>query len=386
MPNRPSSQTKNTKIQTSAFSNAPERGIFESHPSVVQSKNKNSEQLDLKASFIQAEKYGHHLSKTNLANQLAPAAVQSKPDNQPVQAQYRYVSNRDRRGKYKIGRQVNHGPTMGLDGNQRQKLVQHYGDGNRVLKRLNQYNASHSTYVRAAQSAGRQLTPQERTAQNTNTNASNASINHIIASGTGQNIINHETLRFNQGVNRFNQAQAQAQGQQGQLTPPQVIAQRQRIGRGIAEQAASVGRIQGYNKAIINERENEPLNNHQTTGRIYGNNQQGNGLNVKTTANRALTHTLTAFQGGNQANRLQAYRDVLKMTFDSPGNIRVGDDYGNNQVSTGFDAPLNQNGVPTERADNLLAAHQIYAPNRLLTDNQLFSRDTAGNRLSSSHL
>jgi len=376
---------KNTKTQTSAFSNAPERGIFESHPSVVQSKNKNSEQLDLKASFIQAEKYGHHLSKTNLANQLAPAAVQSKPDNQPIQAQYRYVSNRDRIvGNYQIGRQVNHGPTADLNDNQQQQLIQHYGNGNSVLKRLNQYDSSHSTYVRAAQSAGRQLTPQERTAQNTNINASNASINHIIASGTGQNIINHETLRFNQGVNRFNQAQAQGQqGQQGQLTPQQVIAQR---GLGIAEQAASVGRIQGYNRAIINERNNEPLNNHQTTGRIYGNDQRRNGLNVGTTGNRALTHTLTAFQGGNPQNRLRAYRDVLKMTFDSPGNIRVGDNYGNNQVSTGFDAPLNQNGVPTERANRLLAAHQTYAPNRLLTDNQLFSHDMAGNRLSSSHL
>ncbi|QFS50288.1 phosphodiester glycosidase family protein [Nostoc sphaeroides] len=73
-----------TSKETLPFSNTPARGRFESRPFVVQSKNDNSKQPDLKTSLIQAEKYGHHLSKTNLANQSAPTAVQTKPDTQGV--------------------------------------------------------------------------------------------------------------------------------------------------------------------------------------------------------------------------------------------------------------------------------------------------------------
>ncbi|MEH2364297.1 hypothetical protein [Nostoc sp.] len=370
---------KNQQMQqTSAFSHVPAQGMFESRPFAVQSKNNNSEQPNLKTSLIQAEKYGHHLSKINLTNQSAPTAVQTKPDTQPIQLadSYRYLSNQNK-NNYQLGNQINHGPGMDLDDNQKQNLQQHYGPNSKVLDRLSQYNDKHKTYVKAAQNAGRQLTDQEVVAARTGTNAPDASINHIIASGTGQNIINHETLRFNQGLNTFNQGQGQSQKGQPQIR------------LGIAEQAASVGRVQGHNRAIINERDGEFLNNNSTDKRIYGKDQaKEKMLDVDTTRNRALTHTLTAFQGEDQQRRYQAYRDVLKMTFDSPGNLRVGDDYGNNQVSTGFDAPLNKDGVPTDRANRLLAAHQTYAPDRLLTDdnNPLFSHDIAGNRLSSSQI
>ncbi|MBN3947881.1 MAG: hypothetical protein HWQ38_16030 [Nostoc sp. NMS7] len=74
-----------TSKKTLAFSDTPAQRMFESHPFVVQSKNDNSEKPDLKASLIQAEKYGHHLSKKNLANQSVSTAVQPKLDNQPVQ-------------------------------------------------------------------------------------------------------------------------------------------------------------------------------------------------------------------------------------------------------------------------------------------------------------
>ncbi|MBD0389862.1 MAG: hypothetical protein ICV54_26000, partial [Nostoc sp. C3-bin3] len=68
--------------QTSAFYDVPAQGMFESLPFVVQSKNNNSEQPNLKTSLIQTEKYGHHLSKTDLANQSATTALQTKPDTQ----------------------------------------------------------------------------------------------------------------------------------------------------------------------------------------------------------------------------------------------------------------------------------------------------------------
>ncbi|MDF5734753.1 MULTISPECIES: hypothetical protein [unclassified Nostoc] len=63
MQNREHTQNKNFDLRTSAFSN-PTTGIFDSPPFVVQSKNDNQvQQPDLKASLIQAEKYGHHLGR-----------------------------------------------------------------------------------------------------------------------------------------------------------------------------------------------------------------------------------------------------------------------------------------------------------------------------------
>lgn len=75
---------KNSK-KTLPFSNTPAQKMFESSPFVVQSKNDNSQQPGLKVSLIQAEKYGHHLSKNNLANQSVSTAVQPKLNNQPIQ-------------------------------------------------------------------------------------------------------------------------------------------------------------------------------------------------------------------------------------------------------------------------------------------------------------
>ncbi len=62
MQNRDYTQ-KNSDSKTSVVSN-PTTGIFDSPPFVVQSKNDNQvQQPDLKASLIQAEKYGHHLGR-----------------------------------------------------------------------------------------------------------------------------------------------------------------------------------------------------------------------------------------------------------------------------------------------------------------------------------
>lgn len=213
------------------------------------------------------------------------------------------------------------------------------------------------------------LTEQEAIAQKTGEQAPNASINHIIASGSGQNIINHETLRFNQGRTQVEQS----------TTLPSSEKQKA-MQSGIAHQAAAVGRVQGLNRAIIHERHGESLAYVKDKKRIYGG--QKRQIDSVSTRNQSLQHTLTAFQGDTPDLRKQAYRDVLKMTYDSPGNLRVGDEYGNNQASTGFDAPLNCEGEPTERADRLSAAYEAYVPDHL--ENRMFTVDSDGKRVSSS--
>lgn len=311
-------------------------------------------------------------SSDRTSNQLLPANASPS---------YRYVSQQDKQGAHTVqGGQINYGPGKNLTPVEKQALKTHYGENGKTFadKRLDQYDSSHQTYVEAvkgrnklkvAEGTNRPLTEQEQVAKDTKKNAPNSSINHIIASGTGQNIRNHETLRFNQG-------KAQVDGA-ANLSP----ADRQKkISLGLANQAAAVGRVQGYNRAIIDERHDEPLNNHPTTKRIYG--QHSGTLDSEKTRNQAMKHTLTAFQGKNPDERSQAYKDVSKMTFDSPGNLRVGDKYGNNQASTGFDAPLDRNSKPTPEAERLLAAHQAFVPDHL--ENQMFTKDADGNRVSSS--
>lgn len=304
---------------------------------------------------------------------------------------YRYVSVHDRNSSdytIKEGGQINYGPGEDLGPDEKQALQTHYGINGRAFPdtRLNQYNQSHKNYVKAAQAAGRPLTEQEQVADKIKgkANAPNSSINHIIASGTGQNILNHETLRFNQGKAQVEQS-ANLSSESGQ----------EAIGSGLAKQAAAVGRVQGYNRGIINERKAESLGGKvQTRKRIYGeppkpsessDDSDDSDKDLKRREyirSKAMAHTLTAFQNPYPEKRSQAYKDVLKMTFDSPGNLRVGDEYGNNQASTGFDAPLNREGKPTDRSENLLAAHQAYVPDRL--EDKMFSVDSNENRISSS--
>lgn len=297
---------------------------------------------------------------------------------------YRYVDNT--MNPTAVANQSNYGPTADINPAQGGQLQGHYGTVN-VLARVNQYNARHATYIAAAQTGGRGLTIQENTARLTNAQAPNASINHVIASGTGQNIFNEGTLQFRAGAARVQANRAAALAP----LPPQVPAlglgnvqqqgnailqrgqARREVMHGFAEQVAAVARQQGYSRAIINERGNEPLHNNPSNRRIYGAAQAGGALQVAPTRNLALQHTLTALQGPTAASRFRAYKDVLRMTFDSPGNLRVGDSYGNNLASTGFDMPLTANQQPTARGARLLHAHQTFAPARLLTPNRLFT-------------
>ncbi len=319
------------------------------------------------------------LQHSKVPESPSPMASSDSPQKSPS---HRYVSVQDKDSDYKIkkGGQINYGPAQDLNTQEQRDIQTHYGaNKNFAKKRITQYDPEHKTYVKAAQATGRPLTEQEVVAKQTGVNAPEASINHVIASGTGQNIMNHETLRFNRG---------KAQVEQSNSLPPSE-PQRQIIS-GLANQAAAVGRVQGYNRAIINERDGESLPETPTgkpkltNNRIYG--QESGTLNSTKTPNnarnKALGHTLTAFQGKEPESRQQAYKDVLSMTFDSPGNLRVGDEYGNNQASTGFDAPLNRDGKPTDRSERLLAAHQAYVPDRL--ENKMFSVDSKENIISSS--
>ena len=267
--------------------------------------------------------------------------------------------------------QVGYGPVADIPAHHQAQLLASFGTP-AVLHRITQYNQSHLTYVAAAQGGGRPLTIQENDALRRRGQAANASINHVIASGTGQSILNEGALQFHAGV----AAMAPAVDR----PPPGPLD----MLRGLALQAAAVGRQQGYSRAIINERVGEIVPSNPDNRRIYGAGQTGVPLNPLYARHRALRHTLSAFQGPDAATRFRSYRDVLRMTFDSPGNLRVGDNYGNNLASTGFDMPLNARSQATGRGFRLLQAHSAFASDRLLTPDRLFTRDATGNRISSS--
>ncbi|MHA7634308.1 hypothetical protein [Corallococcus sp. M7] len=271
----------------------------------------------------------------------------------------------------KVGEQVKYGPTADLNDAQKQKLTQHYGEHGtqktpqNSLSRLTQYSDSHSTYTNAAKASGRPLTEQEaQVAGSAKGKAPASSINHVIASGTGQNVLNHETLQFKEGVKNANEG---AQKLSTATTPQQKAAAQKQIQQGLAQQAAGVGRMQGYSRATLEERHGE-----LTPGQVQGK------------RNNALQNTLTAMQGPDQATRFGAYKDVLKDTFDSPGNLRLGNRTQNTKISTGFDTPLDANGKPTERAERLFHAHQTFGPDRLLTEDRLFTKNDKGEAMSSS--
>jgi len=261
---------------------------------------------------------------------------------------------------------VKYGPTADLPPAQQQRLTAHYGSQNQkgVLERLSQYHDKHSTYVNAAEASGRPLTAQELAAKKNGKNTSGASINHVIASGTGQNILNHETLRFQDGAQKTQQGLGELRHSQPH-SAQEALAQK-KIAHGLAQQSAAVGRQQGYSRATLEERRGE-----LSPGEVDRRRTQ------------AMQNTLTAMQGP-AAQRFPAYKAVLKDTFDAPGNLRVGDGLQNTKVSTGFDAPLTAHGKPTGRAERLYTAHQTYAPDRLLENNRIFTKDSHGTAMSSS--
>ncbi|RKH52776.1 hypothetical protein D7X55_02360 [Corallococcus sp. AB049A] len=271
----------------------------------------------------------------------------------------------------KVGEQVKYGPTADLNDKQKQQLLQHYGKHGtektpqNALERLTQYSDSHTTYTNAAKKSGRPLTEQEALVSTSPKNKAPASsINHVIASGTGQNVFNHETLQFQEGVKN---TQAAQQKLKTATDPAEVADAQKQLRKGLAQQAAGAGRMQGYSRATLEERHGE-LTPAQVTGK----------------RNETLKNTLTAMQGPDQDKRFGAYKNVLKDTFDAPGNLRLGNRTQNTKISTGFDTPLDANGKPTKRAERLFDAHQTFGPDRLLKEDRLFTKNDKGEAMSSS--
>ncbi|MBB3042444.1 hypothetical protein [Nocardioides soli] len=191
-----------------------------------------------------------------------------------------------------------------------------------IFERLTQYDSSHGAYLAHAHRTGRPLTLQEQTAQDAGDNAPDSSINHVIASGVGQNTLNQALANFSRGAET-----APAPGS-------------------LALQAAAVGRVQMYNRAIA-------LENHKSPDSADSSQPE-----VVAARNTLLRNTLALMETGG----LDKYRALLKSTFDSPGNLRVGHDGANNAVSTGVDVELTPQGLPTQRSQRLLDAHLAAAP------------------------
>jgi hypothetical protein len=288
------------------------------------------------------------------------------------------------------GKQVKYGPAADLGTGQRRELLSHYGSHGKgktqknPLTRLTQYRSDHDTYVKAATQTKRPLTEQEAEAKRTGANAPNASINHIIASGTLQNILNHETLRFNQGARDIPK----------KLTEHE----QQRVRKALAQQVAAVARPMGYARAIVKERKGESGFDNKSARRdarrevmqdILTAYQGKNSKQVKQDLLKSLKDKKRkldpiTFTQKEQEVRFEAFKGVLKKTGDSPGNLRLGNNTANTKISTGLDLPLDSNGRPTARAVRLHQAHMTYAPDRLLTEERLFTKNQHGYKLSSS--
>lgn len=208
-----------------------------------------------------------------------------------------------------------------------------------IFERLTQYDDSHGAYLEHAHRTGRPLTVQEQTAQDRRDNAPDSSINHVIASGVGQNTLNQSLAHFSRG--------AGAMPTRDHLGPALDDDDRRRdLAKSLGLQAAAVGRMQMYNRAIA-------LENHKAPDSADSSQPA-----VTAARHELLRDTLALMEHGG----LDRYKGLLKKTFDSPGNLRVGHEGANGAVSTGLDVELTPQGLPTPRSSRLQEAHLAAAP------------------------
>ncbi|WP_176057298.1 hypothetical protein [Paraburkholderia sp. BCC1876] len=281
------------------------------------------------------------------------------------------------KGGVKLEHQVKYGPGAGIESVDQSGLDTHYGDKTRP--RLSQYSSNREHYVRAANEAGRPLTHQEYDVSQ-GIAPGPTSINHVIASGTGQNLMNQMTLQFHQGVSRFGTAKF-GKDQGGMLN-------------GIAEQAAAVGRMTGIGRAIQSEEAPQgPF------ARAVSGNPGGAGGSARdehlVKRDTMMKNVLTAFQGNTPDKRFGGYKSYLKNTFDSFGNLRLGHGTGNGRVSTGLDVPLTSSMTPTARGERLYQANLTFGMPSMETAQKvqggggnyrsgIFTTTTTGLKLTSS--
>lgn len=261
---------------------------------------------------------------------------------------YHYDTGRQSGGQ--LSHQVKYGPGIGFSPDERGALHKHYNE-KKVTSRYTQYDSNRNTYVQAAVGMGRGLTVQERDVQK-GRDPGPTSINHIIASGTGQHALNRATLEFT-----------------STLSP--------------MHQAAAIGRMRGFAREIMRE---------ETGGEGYGKVVDTSNMNPQEAfvakRNAMSKDLLKAFQGGD----VNAYKQYMKHTFDSTGNLRLGHGSGNSRVSTGFDMPLDSRMQPTQRGERLLNAYKAFGYDDMMKDEKigkrnasgLFTTNQKGSRLSSS--
>lgn len=369
------------------------------------------------------------------APQPVPGSTKRKYEP-PSAPSYVYPDTREEYTRPK--KQVKYGPAEGLSTPDKQTVYDHLysepqPDGKEpptladsvASSRLTQYAPNHQVYVDQAEAAHRPLTIQEHEAATTGRNASGASINHVIASGVGQNTLNAGIVQFVRAREQFEATMAEAR-QRPEAEPrptseaesgadltmdtesdpdpelledstptetqtqapaprepsPLVAAIRARerfriedadqqraVTKSLAEQAAAVGRQQIYSRAIAAEQVDR-----------NGTSADRSDL-LKTTLN-AMQGSRGPVPGDGDTTKLVAYRGLMKQTFDSPGNLRVGHSGINGVVSTGMDMELGPDGQPLPRSQRLLEAHLAAAPDH---DEAKFTTFKAtGERLSSS--
>jgi hypothetical protein len=252
----------------------------------------------------------------------------------PSTSAFHYDTGRQTGGQ--LSHQVKYGPGIGFSPIERGVLHDHYND-KKVTSRFTQYDANRNTYVQSAVGMGRGLTLQERDVQK-GRDPGATSINHIIASGTGQHALNRSTLEF--------------------------------VSTGSPmHQAAAIGRMRGFAREIMRE---------ETGGEGYGKVVDTSNMTPQQAfvakRNAMSKDLLKAFEGGN----VGAYKQYMKHTFDSTGNLRLGHGSGNSRVSTGFDMPLDSQSQPTQRGQRLLKAYDIFGYQDMMKDEKIGKRNAAG--------
>lgn len=283
-------------------------------------------------------------SQPRVGSKQAKTTSGSTPGTSP----FYYDTGRSSGGK--LLHQVKYGPGIGFSANERGLLHQHYGT-KKVTSRYTQYNPNRTTYVNAAQAMGRGLTVQELDVSR-GRNPGPTSIDHIIASGTGQHMLNRTTLEFLAGRSTATSGD-----------------DLQTKFSGIAQQAAAIGRMRSIGREILREES-------RTEG--YGSVIGGGGMNEAEAfvakRNRMAKDLHKAFDQGSEGH----YKRFMKHTFDSTGNLRLGHSSGNSRVSTGFDMPLDRRLDPTQRGIRLFNAYRDFGYSDMQTLTALTKRNNAG--------
>jgi hypothetical protein len=308
---------------------------------------------------------------------------QRSPGSHP----WAFVHDPERFGRKGAGnQQVKYGPTASLSDEDLDRVDHHVlgrlEPQGPVRSRLTQYHKAHAHYAQDALRTGRGLSQEEAQAATTGKNAANASIDHVIASGVGQNTLNTSLAQFLRA------------GAGPAAVPGGAVPMRGEL----AAQAAAVGRVQMYNRAFafegLDAGDRGLLEDEERLGRSP---RDGGAWwaardRLDEARNRKLRETLSVMEGKDRTRRgagpdpgfetEDAYKRLMKDTFDSSANLRVGHGGSNGQILTGFDGETDGTGRQlTARSSRMLEAHLAAEPDQ---DDQIVTLTPTGQALSSS--